>query len=118
VVAGDGKSSKVIEDGGGQNSNFVPRRDEEYLDDILIQFDEEMKLMEEEVERFLFLEEMPEIENFLFQEEELEDEVYLMEYEYTYREDGEIEEGTTTLKKAEEELVNDWKNQYCKGKRC
>ena len=61
-----------------------------------------MKFLEEEIETFLFLEEMPGIENFLFQEEELEDEICLMEYEYTYNEGG----GATTLKESDKDLMN------------
>ena len=46
------------EDEKGHNSNDVPREDEEYWDDILIQFNEEMEFLEEEIEKFLFLEEI------------------------------------------------------------
>jgi len=56
-----------------------------------------MKFLEDEIETFLFLEEMPGIENFLFQ-----DEVCLMEYEYTYNEGG----GATTLKESDKDLMN------------
>ena len=106
VVGGNEQLSNAVmkmeEDERGQNSNSVQREDEEYWNDILIQFDEEMKFLEEEIETFLFLEEMPGIENFLFQEEELEDEVCLMEYEYTYNEGG----GATTLKESDKYLMN------------
>ena len=106
VVGGNEQLSNAVmkmeEDERGQNSNSVQREDEEYWNDILIQFDEEMKFLEEEIETFLFLEEMPGIENFLFQEEELEDEVCLMEYEYTYNEGG----GATTLKESDKDLMN------------
>jgi hypothetical protein len=35
------------------------------LDYILIHFDDEIKIMEEEIDKFLFLEEIPEVEKFL-----------------------------------------------------
>ena len=79
VVGGNEQLSngvmKMKEDEKGHNSNYVPREDEEYWDDILIQFNEEMEFLEEEIENFLFLEEILGIQNFLFQEEEIEDEV-------------------------------------------
>ena len=98
---------KMEEDERERNSNSIPRKDEEYKDDICIQVDEEMTFLEEEIEKFLFLEEMPGIEDFPFQEEELEDEVCLMEYEYTYSE----EEGATALKETDKDLKNNLKSQ-------
>jgi hypothetical protein len=109
---------KMEEDEGGKNSNFVPRRDEEHLNNMLMHFEEEMKLLEEEVEKFfLFLEEIPEIEEFLFLEKELAVEEVLIEYEYTKIEDDEVERETTTMKKSEEDLINGLKTSVLHGER-
>jgi len=87
LVVGNEQLSNVVmkmeEDEGGHNLTSIPREDEDKLNDMFIHLDEEMKLVEEKVEKILFMKEIPEIENYLFQEEELEYEVCLMEYEYT-----------------------------------